>query len=157
MRLLSWNVVEAKVSSRRKNKAFTKLLGSNSMKRKSKISIKERAFTSVIIPQEVKCFYIKDFFRNKVREFIKEFGRYKVDCKKTAEEYKKNWYLREAAIARGETSPCELILPDKPKPDYHLNEIEMKKLILVAFDKIDNWESIVRESELKRRKFKFRF
>lgn len=156
-RLLSWNLAEGKVSSRRKSKAFTKLVGNNSIKRKSRISLKERAFSTVIVPQEVKCFFIKDFFRNKVKEFIKELNRYRVTCKVMAEEYKNNWYLREAAIARGETKFCELILPDKPKPDYHLNEGEMKKIVNLAFEKIDTWEGIVKESEGRKRKVRFRF
>ena len=50
LRLLSWNMAEGKVSSRRKSKAFTKLVGNNSIKRKSRISLKERAFSTVIVP-----------------------------------------------------------------------------------------------------------
>ena len=52
---------------------------------------------------------------------------------------------------------CELVLPDKPKPEYHLNEGEMKKIVNLAFERIDAWEGIVKDSEGRKRKVRFRF
>jgi len=81
---------------------------------------------------------------------------YRAKCRQMIEEYKRLWYLRETAAARGDTTSHELVLPEKPRPSYHLNENEMKKIVVNAYEKIDWWEGIVRESEVKKRKLKIK-
>lgn len=154
LRMLNWNIAENKVSSRRKSKALTKIAILGSLKRKSRVSLKDRGFSIIIVPQEVKCFYIKEFFKNRIKEFIFSMKLYRETCKSMIEEYKQYWYLREAAAARGDTTSHELILPEKPTPKYDLNENEMKKIVFTAFEKIDTWEAIVRESEAKKRRIR---
>lgn len=79
---------------------------------------------------------------------------YRETCKNKIEEYKQYWYLREAAAARGDTTSHELVLPEKPKPNYDLNDNEMKKIVFSAYEKIDTWEGIVRESEARKRRIR---
>lgn len=154
LRLLSWNIAESKISNRRKSKALTKITISASLKKKGRVSLRDRGFSIIVVPPEVKCFFIKDFFKSRIREFMTSMINYRATCRLMIEEYKQFWYLREAAAARGDTTSHELILPEKPRPSYNLNENEMKKIVIHAYEKIDIWEGIVRESESKKRKIK---
>ena len=151
-RLLMWSRFESKIIIRRKDKALTrpKLM----LNRKERLSVRERAFSKLIVPPEVKSSFIKHWFLERIREHVHMLEEHKKLCQTIVGEYKKLIYKRLFSESLYNISLGELIFPPKPKIVYDLNEAEMRKLVITAHERAEMWEAILLQSDLKKRFYK---
>lgn len=151
-RLLLWNRLESKINLRKKEKAITRPKIQIASK-KERRSVRERGFSRIIAPQEVKYFFIKNWFKEKIKEHMKSLENYRTNVKNMIGDYKKLLYRKLFSSVHQNITVEELVLPAKPEMRYDLSEGEMRKLIVSAYEQLDKWESIIFDSNTKRKYF----